>query len=613
MKRSIWRVILTVFFLLAFVPVQAQTYDELWAQVESAQKKGQIATVRQCLYAVSRKAKEEKNFPHQLRAVLLDMAYLKETCPQSICKSMSHMQKWMESCREPVDKRILQFVLGNMYMVQAEHMPDSADMLAEALPYGGSAWTKSVFLEQAKVYFSAALSDLDLLAHVDARAYRPMVVVGEDSRYFGHDLLSVMAYKLFAWQHHLSKDYVDDLYCRLIGYYREAGRFDAVVLLAFESMCYDLIHSRFNEEACNRFVRQVQHLVEAYADVPAIARVYDMLPLYSWEAENTYHWMKEALRKHAGYKRSDVFRNVMDQLTCPLLDVYMQDVQASDEPATYEVNYRNINALQVEVWDIPGGRLVLCDTLALRPCTRPWMYGDTIVALPSLQPGLYGMRFVYENQITETQFFYNLLDIFAKTFSDGQLQVFVMERDGKHPLANARVECYDTTEAYWVDDGNFIHYQYEDLPCHHFETGPGGTVVFRPQCLGKRVGLRAWKEGYGPTDTLEISTVTKSVSELGKQDGRQSGDSMVYASLIADPKVGRIYTSEKRLRFSFDVRPCIVPAWGLTSWDAVISQRITRLQARKDTTVPRSEFIYVRDTGENPYEWRSRLKKQCTK
>ena len=239
MRRFILKSILLLTGLTACLSARSQSYEELWKQVETAQDSGRVGPIGKCLEQVWRKAGKERNFPQRLRALLLQIAYREAVRPRSIYPNMRRIKHWAETCREPADKRVLQMVLSHMYMRKANHRPDTVahvDTLRADEP--DALWTGDRFRKEAMACFDRALADKDLLAHVNARAYEPMVIVGEDSRYFRHDLLSAMAQDVLKWQKHLDERYVLGLYDSLIDYYEEAGNRDAAVLFAYDRIQY---------------------------------------------------------------------------------------------------------------------------------------------------------------------------------------------------------------------------------------------------------------------------------------------------------------------------------------------------------------------------------------
>ena len=63
MRRFILKSILLLTGLTACLSVRAQSYEELWRQVETAQDSGRVGPIGKCLEQVWRKAGKERNFP----------------------------------------------------------------------------------------------------------------------------------------------------------------------------------------------------------------------------------------------------------------------------------------------------------------------------------------------------------------------------------------------------------------------------------------------------------------------------------------------------------------------------------------------------------------------
>ena len=509
MRRFILKSIILLTGLTACLSARAQSYEELWRQVETAQDSGRVGPIGKCLEQVWRKAGKERNFPQRLRALLLQIAYREAVRPRSIYPNMRRIKHWAETCREPADKRVLQMVLSHMYMRKANHRPDTVahvDTLRADEP--DALWTGDRFRKEAMACFDRALADKDLLAHVNARAYEPMVIVGEDSRYFRHDLLSAMAQDVLKWQKHLDERYVLGLYDSLIDYYEEAGNRDAAVLFAYDRIQY--LFDRENKAGFDRALdslhRREEALLAEYADAPAAAYVYERMPFTSWDPAYTYRHMQDALRLHSGYKRADVFRNVLSQLSEPYLTVYLLNRLTTGKPLTCEVNYRNIDTLRVEVLDARTGRSVGADTVCLTPASAPWAYADTVLTLPGVErPGLYKARFSHKGQTREMPFVCNNMDIFCRSLPDDRVQVFVLERTSGRPVPGARVECYATTDLRWRNEENYLLHEYAARPCLTLQTGDDGSATFRPDSTECTIGICAQKAGCGYTDTLRVT------------------------------------------------------------------------------------------------------------
>ena len=510
MRHRIQREILLLLCLLAFVPVQGQTYEELWAQVEAAQKKGLVQTANRYVLEINGKARKEVNFPQALRSVLMNFTLMADVKPEIRFDSMLRMKKWMRTVSDPADKRVLHLVLGGMYLNQCNRVYRGASYTEAQKADDPSKWDGPTFRRHALSCFDMALDDMDLLAHVDARVYEPMLVPGVDSRFFHDDLLSVMAEQVLEWTTEREHAYAINLYDRLITYYAEAGNRDAEVWWKYARMFYVLEHddSMTCDERLARYYKEVDTLLAEFCDTEIIPRIYEDVIYRSKDVERTLRWTQEAAQRYPNYKRAPLFLNALQQLTLPDLTISVKDVQTLGLPITYEVSYRNIDTLRWELYDLADGQLVSqgVDKLVVDK-ESPYAYRDTVLSLPQPErPGHYKVRFSFRDQQQEAKFCFNRLSTYYRTLPDGRRQVFVLDRESGHPVSGARVICLGGKHDYKKDEARNVWYPYWDCKVRSEETtGEDGSVVFLPGSKQEDWGICAEKDGLGVTDTLEVS------------------------------------------------------------------------------------------------------------
>ena len=510
MRHRIQREILLLLCLLAFVPVQGQTYEELWAQVEAAQKKGLVQTANRYVLEINGKARKEVNFPQALRSVLMNFTLMADVKPEIRFDSMLRMKKWMRTVSDPADKRVLHLVLGGMYLNQCNRVYRGASYTEAQKADDPSKWDGPTFRRHALSCFDMALDDMDLLAHVDARVYEPMLVPGVDSRFFHDDLLSVMAEQVLEWTTEREHAYAINLYDRLITYYAEAGNRDAEVWWKYARMFYVLEHddSMTCDERLARYYKEVDTLLAEFCDTEIIPRIYEDVIYRSKDVERTLRWTQEAAQRYPNYKRAPLFLNALQQLTLPDLTISVKDVQTLGLPITYEVSYRNIDTLRWELYDLADGQLVSqgVDKLVVDK-ESPYAYRDTVLSLPQPErPGHYKVRFSFRDQQQEAKFCFNRLSTYYRTLPDGRRQVFVLDRESGHPVSGARVICLGGKHDYKKDEARNVWYPYWDCKVRSEETtGEDGSVVFLPGSKQEDWGICAEKDGLGVTDMLEVS------------------------------------------------------------------------------------------------------------
>lgn len=510
MRHRIQREILLLLCLLTFVPVQGQTYEELWAQVEAAQEKGLVRTAISPLHKLYQKASKERNFPQMARAQLLRKALQAEANAGNLYVFMKQMRKWGETWREPADKRVIQLILGSLYMSCDNRAYRGASYTEAQQADDPAKWDGPTFRQHALSCFDKALDDFDFLSHVNARVYEPLLVPGADSRFFHDDLLSAIANEVLDWTRDRDRDYTLALYDRLIAYYADSGNRDAEVWWKYARTAYRLNHDddsspQAEDARLARYYKEVDTLLIEYADTEILPRIYEDLLRCSEDVGRSFRWTQYASRRYPHYKRAGVFENAYQQLTLPYLEVVVKDVYMQGVPVTYEVNYRNIDTLHWELYDLADGRLMGQDIHKL--CVDKdslYAYHDTILSLPLERPGHYKVRFRFCDQQQEATFRLNRLATYHRILPDGRLQVFVLDSNSGHPVPGAHVTCIrGTRESKNVSRGVW-HSWWTCDSLNEQITGEDGSVVFQPDTVKGDWGICAAKEGWGATDTLKV-------------------------------------------------------------------------------------------------------------
>jgi len=163
--------------LLVFIPlilllfpmkIAAQSYDELWKQVEAAGRKDLPKTAIVSLRKIEKKAQREKAYGQLLAANFLASSIQTQISPDSMDVELNNLKaKAREAERkDEVLSAIYNCVLG--WIEQGKSDGNSAE------------------------YFKKALSNPSLLARQKAANYTPLVKIGKDDHIFGGDLLHVI-------------------------------------------------------------------------------------------------------------------------------------------------------------------------------------------------------------------------------------------------------------------------------------------------------------------------------------------------------------------------------------------------------------------------------------
>ena len=160
--------LIVLLVMSVFAPMQAQTYDNLWKELEVLERKDLPKSVISEAMKIYDKAKAEQNVPQMMKAYLTAMQYRSLLTPDSLKVDMNGLEQWASQTGSMEDKAILYSILGEMTM--------PADV------------------KKGLGYLQASLKDKDRLLLIPVEKLRPMVRVGEASkRYFRDNLYNLLA------------------------------------------------------------------------------------------------------------------------------------------------------------------------------------------------------------------------------------------------------------------------------------------------------------------------------------------------------------------------------------------------------------------------------------
>lgn len=210
------KILLLLLFCAGVRNAAAQRYDNLWKQVRAAEEADKPQTAFQCTQAIVRKALAEHNDVQLLRASLMGHTYGSELAPDTAEICLERMEQCLRAERRTDWRALWQAALAKTYQARGRFR-DGDDR------------------ERARAFFRASLERADTLVHCSFRTYLPLFTPQADSRYFGDDLLHVLAFEALQ-SGLLSREEVRQTYARLLPVYEAAGRTDALFLLRLDSL-----------------------------------------------------------------------------------------------------------------------------------------------------------------------------------------------------------------------------------------------------------------------------------------------------------------------------------------------------------------------------------------
>ena len=292
--------IIAVSLLLA-IELPAQTFSSLWAQVDKASKQDRPKTTLVALRQVESKAVKEKQYGHLIASLFSQILYQQQISADSVSNTIARIQTKATQLRKSDRIASLMFYVAMREMENSNRLKiDSLGLYNAYRGFGKKKEGKSLVAELLADKTVAA----QLTRHDAVKDFTPLVLQREGSRYFNHDLISLIASTL-------------DDYEPLIDYYLQSGNRKAACI-ASARMLGNSIDGYRGDKA---LVARADSLIALFADLQecgALAiKKYDLMASANFSAEEKVKWIDEALSKWAKWQEIDYLHNERNFLTVP--------------------------------------------------------------------------------------------------------------------------------------------------------------------------------------------------------------------------------------------------------------------------------------------------------
>lgn len=315
MKRILTILLLSV---LALSMSAQEDYSSLWKQCEKAQEKDQPKTALSAVRKIEEKAEKEKHYGHLFAALFTEKNLLGEISRDSIA---------------PMEKRM-----------EAKYQELSKTAPVAACLYRVASTRSKKGVVDSLLYHTSPEIVNELTKENGTLKYIPFIEKGADSKYFNHDLISLIAYTL--------NDYEP-----LVRFYTEKGNRKAACIAA-ALMLENLNISSFDNEAN---IKKADSLIAIYGDLNecgAIAlRKLRFFPGYEDSInKKKIEWIDEAIKRWPKWQEIDALKNERNNLTQPTVNIRIPNsvINTSQKPKVFFENVRNISRAEVSIIPVSG-------------------------------------------------------------------------------------------------------------------------------------------------------------------------------------------------------------------------------------------------------------------
>ena len=388
-----------VLFMLSAMVAQAQTYEKLWKDVARMEQKDLPKSVLALTETIYRKAIQERNAPEAMKAYWQAMQYRQMVTPDSIYTDIKGLEQWAQETKEPLDAAVLNAMLGDLYgsMLNGDRYNRTPDLTAvDGFADDMREWGRDAYIRKSYEYFMRSLKDVDLLGKTSVDAFRPIVIKGDASKYFHHDMLHLLgmtainflsanssyaamqypqtgrADTLSYWSTESflklkipqasQYDYmagVLQIYQTMLRYYSEHSMQDAALLTDIERLAFMqnslMLYSNAGQSASSPYYRQLRAMQEKYASQDVCAEVYIQMAEFSRSRSDLVEALRlarEGIRKYPRYNRIDALKNIEKGILNPRLTINVASLVYPGDSLFMKISYCNLPSAMITLYRV---------------------------------------------------------------------------------------------------------------------------------------------------------------------------------------------------------------------------------------------------------------------
>jgi hypothetical protein len=397
--------------------VYAQSFNALWKQVEQAEQKGLPQTVVDLTHRIFQKGEQEKNTPQMLKAYICRAESQERLTPDSFYVSVQNLEQWAQQAQQPTDRAVLHSLLASLYADYANS--NSRTLLRRAalevagndIPADMREWSANLFIDRVKKHIRLALETPDALLNTSTRKYVPFTMIGESSRYYGHDLYhlivgraveAMQSIQVLSAETDSINQCIADIYSRSIAQYRQmTGKEDAVILLTLDS----LRNSRFKTEA---YLAALNTLIARYGARQVCAEVYLEKVGYLYERQKVKEGLQacsDAIARYPKYQRINVLRQSRDNILKPHLEISLDERVYPGDSVKMNVTHSNLDGFTLNFLREKGDTYTIAKSQRFA-LSRPanYMVRDTLLCVVAPdKTGDYSIQILPDSKLAEKE------------------------------------------------------------------------------------------------------------------------------------------------------------------------------------------------------------------
>lgn len=469
--KQIWFVLL--FWLVGISAVQAQTFDNLWKQVEQAEKKSMPQTVIKLTDEIYQKGVKEKNSPQMLKAYMWRMDYKEALTPDSFYTSLQGLEHWVKQTDNLMDRSVLHSLIAGIYAEYATNnrwQLRQQTQIVDGVPSTDlREWTANMFIAKVVLHTHEALKDSITLLKTSSRTYIPFVVLGRTSEYYQHDMYHLLAsrgikaleqvqYLDTEKEKGVGKD-IEAIYKNMLSAYQTRGDKDGFVLtsLNYLKWKHDSKHDFRPFRGINGFIGLAQDpylsglnkLKTEYKSLDVCVEIYlaevECILMLN-EQTDALRLCDEAMRLYPMYYRINELKNIREDILSPYLNANIQMAAYPGEEVKVNVGHKNLDGFTLRLYQ--AKKMISEQHFSLlRP--KDYRNQDTIFTIKAPNIGKYKIKItpdIRAEKEVERDFYVTNFKVLTCRLPNNQYEVATLDAKSGQPISNARIILLSSDE-----------------------------------------------------------------------------------------------------------------------------------------------------------------------
>lgn len=305
-----------------------QSLSKLWKEVESAQEKDLPKSAVTALDKIIDIAQDKNNQTELIKAYITRISVVRDISADSAAAMLPRIESLINKMPEGADKCLWRMVKGWI------HAKKRIDF-------------RKTDNEKAIAAFRAASTNPAVLAKASSKTYMPLLDKGNDSKYYGNDMLSVvypfMAEQLRSIGSEEAKILASEIMHSEIEWYRTNGNRPATMLAKIDS-------ARILDRETTTFYRSI---LNQYNDLPLSTEAVAWLAEHETN-KDAYELILETLKKHPNTLQTNALKNTLAKITRPEIDCHTSyKTILPGKKANIYLNHRNISSAKLSYTRLP--------------------------------------------------------------------------------------------------------------------------------------------------------------------------------------------------------------------------------------------------------------------